>query len=327
MKGFISKDLHPFWVMLLLLAFMTAGMFIAYFVFSLLISWIFGISIFEFASIAENPASNPQGANMMLLMQGVLQFFSFVVAPLVMLKSFGYNLDTYLNWKVRPSAILLLLSGILIVVLMPANSLVIDWNAKLELPEFMKGFAEWARAKEDEMAELTKLIADFSTLPKLLVGIIVVAVIPAIGEELVFRGVLQRQIHRWFDNTHVAIWIAAIVFAAIHMQFFGFIPRMVLGAMFGYLYFWSGRIMVPIIAHFVNNGFTVFLLYLQQTGKIDFDVESTEAMPWIWVLLSLLLTAGVLYYLYTQFSPLPVRQESIAEAESGVRVEEEEEEY
>ena len=181
MKGFISKDLHPFWVILLLLAFMTAGMFIAYFVFSLLVNWVFGISIFEFTTIAENPASNPSGANMMLLMQGILQFFSFVVAPLYMLKTFGYNLDTYLNWKVKPAAWLLLLSGLLIVVLMPANSLVIDWNANLELPQFMKGFAEWARAKENEMAELTKLIADFSSVQKLLVGLVVVAVIPAIG--------------------------------------------------------------------------------------------------------------------------------------------------
>ncbi len=322
MKGFISKDLHPFWVILLLLAFMTAGMFIAYFVFSLLVNWVFGISIFEFATIAENPASNPSGANMMLLMQGILQFFSFVVAPLYMLKTFGYNLDTYLNWKVKPASWLLVLSGLLIVVLMPANSLVIDWNANLELPQFMKGFAEWARAKENEMAELTKLIADFSSFPKLLVGLVVVAVIPAIGEELVFRGVLQRQLHRWANNTHVAVWVAAIVFAAIHMQFFGFIPRMVLGALFGYLYFWSGRMIVPIIAHFVNNGFTVFLLYLQQTGKIDFDVESTDAMPWFSVLLSVLLTGGVLYYLYTQFSPLPVRPESIAEAKAGIREEE-----
>lgn len=327
MKGFISKDLHPIWVLLLLLAFMTAGLFVGYFVISLLVTMVWDINIIEFATIAENPASHPNGASMMLLMQGVLQFLSFVVAPLYMLKAFGYNLDTFLNWKVRPSALLLLLSGVLIVLLMPANSLVIDWNAKLELPGFLKEFAEWARAKEDEMAELTKLIADFSTVPKLLVGILVVAVIPAIGEELVFRGVVQRQLHRWFDNTHAAVWIAAIVFAAIHMQFFGFVPRMLLGAMFGYLYFWSGRIIVPIIAHFVNNGFTVFLLYLQQTGKIDFDVESTEAMPWIWVIISLLLTAGVLYYLYQQFSPLPVRQESIAEAKEGIRQEQEQDEY
>jgi uncharacterized protein len=323
MKGFISKDLHPFWVILLLLAFMTAGYFIASFVYSLIVNWIYGISIFELVEVVENPASHPNGPSAMLMFQGVVQFFSFVIAPLYLLKSFGYNLDTYLNWKIKPGVVLTVLSGLLIILIMPANSLVIDWNANMELPAFLDEFARWARAKEDELAELTKLIADFRTMPKLLVGILVIAAIPAIGEELVFRGVLQRQLHRWTNNTHVAIWVAAIVFAAIHMQFFGFVPRALFGALFGYLYFWSGRISIPILAHFINNGFTVVLLHLQQTGKIDFDVESTDAMPWITVLLSLILTVGVLYYLYQQFSPLPVREESIAEAEAGIRTEEE----
>ena len=323
MKGFISKDLHPFWVILLLLAFMTAGYFIASFVYSLIVNWVYGISIFELVEIVDNPASHPNGASAMLMFQGVVQFFSFVIAPLYLLKAFGYNLDTYLNWKVWPGLGLVLLSGFLIILIMPANSLVIDWNANMQLPGFLEEFGKWARAKEDELAELTKLIADFSTVPKLLVGLLVIAAIPAVGEELVFRGVLQRQLHRWTGNTHVAIWVAAIVFAAIHMQFFGFVPRAIFGALFGYLYFWSGRISVPILAHFINNGFTVLLLYLQQTGKIDFDVESTDAMPWISVALSLILTVGVLYFLYQQFSPLPVRAESIAEAESGIRREEE----
>ncbi|MFD2513881.1 CPBP family intramembrane glutamic endopeptidase [Pontibacter locisalis] len=323
MKGFISKDLHPFWVILLLLAFMTAGYFVASFIYSLLVNWIFGISIFELVEVVENPAAHPNGVSAMLMFQGIVQFFSFVIAPLYLLKAFGYNLDTYLSWKVKPGVGLVLLSGLLIILIMPANSIIIDWNANMELPAFMEEFTRWARAKEDELAELTKLIADFSTVPKLLVGLLVIAAIPAVGEELVFRGVLQRQIHRWTGNTHVAIWVAAIVFAAIHMQFFGFVPRAIFGALFGYLYFWSGRIIVPIIAHFVNNGFTVLLLYLQQTGQIDFDVESTEAMPWVSVALSLVLSIGVLYFLYQQFTPLPVRTESIAEAESGIRTEDE----
>lgn len=323
MKGFISKDLHPFWVILLLLTFMTAGYFVASFVYSLLVNWIYGISIFELAEVVENPALHPNGVNAMLMFQGIVQFFSFVIAPLYMLKAFGYNLGTYLSWKVWPGLGLILLSGLLIILIMPANSVIIDWNANMELPAFMEEFARWARAKEDELAELTRLIADFSTVPKLLVGLIVIAAIPAVGEELVFRGVLQRQLHRWTGNTHVAIWIAAIVFATIHMQFFGFVPRAIFGALFGYLYFWSGRISVPILAHFVNNGFTVLLLHLQQTGQIDFDVESTAAMPWVSVALSLLLSAGMLYYLYQQFAPLPVRAESIAEAEAGIRKEEE----
>jgi len=314
MKGFISKSLHPVWVLLLLLAFMAGGYFVASFIYSLLVNWLFGISIFDLVKIVENPAAYENGAKAMLLFQGVVQLLSFVVAPLYLLKVLGYQLDTYLNWKVSPAVVLVLLSGLLIVLIMPANSVIINWNATLDFPDFMNGFEQWARRKEDELAELTKLIAQFRTVGELLIGLVVFAAIPAIGEELVFRGIVQRQLFRWTSNMHVAIWLAAIIFGAIHVQFFGFVPRTILGALFGYLYFWSGRISVPILAHFVNNGFTVFMLYLQQSGRIEADVESTEMMPLYSIVLSVVLSAALIYYLYQRFAALPVRSEALAEA-------------
>jgi membrane protease YdiL (CAAX protease family) len=314
MKGFISKGQHPFFVILLLLAFMLGGYFIATFIYSLLVNLIFGVSIFELTKIIENPADYPEGADIMLLFQGLVQFFSFVLGPLLMLRLAGHNINDYLNWKKVPVMGLVLLAGLLVIIIMPANSLIINWNAKMSLPDFMQGFEQWARAKEDELAELTKMIANFATVPRLLVGLLTIAVIPAIGEELVFRGVLQRQVHRWSGNAHVAVWVSAIIFAAIHVQFFGFVPRALLGALFGYLYLWSGNIWVPIVAHFFNNGFTVFLLYLQQTKAIEFDVESTEPMPIYTIVLSLVLSAAIIYYLYQQFMQVPTRPASIAEA-------------
>ena len=314
MKGFISKDLHPFWVLLLLLVFMAGGYFVATFLVGALAKWIFGISIFQLMTVVSDPASHPQGPGVMLLLQGVLQFISFIVGPLILLRSLGYNLDHYLNWKVPPALWLVLLSGLLIVIIMPANSAIINWNATLHFPDFMQGFESWARRQEDQLAEIMKLITRFDTVGDLLVGLVVFALIPAIGEELVFRGIAQRQFYRWLGNPHVAIWIAAFIFAAIHVQFFGFVPRLLLGALFGYLYFWSGRLVVPIVAHFVNNGFTVLMLYLYQTKAVDADIESTEAMPWYMVLLSLVLSAAVIYYLYQRYRALPVRPESAAAA-------------
>jgi membrane protease YdiL (CAAX protease family) len=313
MKGFISKDLHPVWVLLLLLVFMIGGYFVATFLVSVLANWIFGISIFELMEVVANPASHPQGPGVMMLLQGVLQFLSFIIGPLILLRSLGYNLDHYLNWKIRPLLWLVLLSGLLIILIMPANSAIISWNATLDFPDFMEGFERWARQQEDQLAEIMKLITRFETVPQLLVGLLVFAAIPAIGEELVFRGIVQRQFFRWMGNMHVAIWLAAVIFGAIHVQFFGFVPRVLLGALFGYLYFWSGRISVPIVAHFVNNGFTVLMLYLYQTKAIDADIESTEPMPLYTVVLSLVLSAAVIYYLYQRFAALPVRAESVRE--------------
>ena len=314
MKGFISKDLHPVWVILLLLAFMIGGYFVAMLIVTLLADWVFGVGVFELASVATDPASHPQGPNVMLLLQAVLQFVSFVIGPLMLLKALGYNIGSYLSWKVPPAFLLVLLSGLLIIIIMPANSAVINWNANLDFPGFMDGFERWAREQEDSLAEIMKLITRFDTVGDLLIGLVVFALIPAVGEELVFRGIAQRQFFRWLENQHVAIWVTAIIFGAIHVQFFGFFPRVFLGALFGYLYFWSGRIIVPMVAHFVNNGFTVFMLYLHQTRTIETDIESTEAMPFYAIALSVLLSAAVIYFLYQQFSALPVRPESVAEA-------------
>lgn len=310
MKGFISKDLHPFWVLLLLLVFMAGGYFVATFVVSLLAKWISGISIFQLMEVVANPATHPQGPDVMLLLQGVLQLISFIIGPLILLRVIGYDLDHYLNRKMPPAMWLVLLSGLLVVMIMPANSAIINWNATLNFPDFMDGFERWARQQEDQLAEIMKLITRFETVSDLLIGLVVFALIPAIGEELVFRGIVQRQFLRWLGNPHVAIWLAAVIFGAIHVQFFGFVPRVLLGALFGYLFFWSGRIVVPIVAHFVNNGFTVLMLYLYQTRAVDADIESTEAMPLYMVVLSLVLSAAVIYYLYQQYRAVPVRPES-----------------
>jgi membrane protease YdiL (CAAX protease family) len=130
----------------------------------------------------------------------------------------------------------------------------------------------------------------------MLLAVVVIAVLPAIGEELVFRGIIQRELFRGTNNIHVAIWISAAIFSAIHIQFYGFVPRMLLGALFGYLYYWSGNLWMPIIAHFINNGFTVVAMYLYQQGSVKMDIENAEAAPWSSVLFSAVITTALLYF-------------------------------
>jgi membrane protease YdiL (CAAX protease family) len=178
---------------------------------------------------------------------------------------------------------------------------VVEWNANLELPEFLKRFQEMARAKEDQLAEFTKAVTQFHTLPDMLLGLLVIALLPAIGEELVFRGLIQNEFWRGSKNIHVAVWASAFVFSAIHMQFFGFVPRMLLGALFGYLYYWSGNLAVPIFAHFFNNGFSVVAIYLEHQQVINTDVEQVESAPWPAVLAGVVLAALLLVYLWRFF--------------------------
>ena len=95
---------------------------------------------------------------------------------------------------------------------------------------------------------------------------------------------------------HVAIWVSAFLFSAIHLQFFGFVPRLLLGVLFGYIYYWSGNLLYPVLAHFINNGFTLVMLYLYQIGITEMDIENTESVPVMVVLVSVILTFGLLAF-------------------------------
>lgn len=159
------------------------------------------------------------------------------------------------------------------------NAYFVEWNQGVQLPEFMSGFENWARELEDQLAEATKRFTTFNNFGEFLVGFVVIAIIPGIGEELLFRGVLQNSLHRLTKNKHIAIWVAAFLFSAIHIQFYGLVPRMMLGAVFGYLYVWSGNLWYPMIAHATNNGLAVIIAYASQSSESEFDIDEVESVP------------------------------------------------
>jgi CAAX amino terminal protease family. len=107
---------------------------------------------------------------------------------------------------------------------------------------------------------------------------------------------LQPELYRATKNHHVAIWVSAFIFSAFHVQFFGFVPRMLLGALFGYLYVWSGSLSISIIGHFVNNGFSVLMMYLNQIGVITIDMETPESAPWAIVISFTVVFVALGYY-------------------------------
>jgi hypothetical protein len=194
-----------------------------------------------------------------------------------------------------------LVTTALVIIFMAVNSIFIEWNAAFDFPEFAREVETWAREREETAAELTEFLTSFSSSGEMILALIIIAVLPAIGEEIVFRGLIQNELYRGTKNIHVSIWFAAILFSAIHFQFFGFVPRLLLGALFGYLYYWSGNLMLAILAHFVNNGVSVVALYMYQKGTFEFDLESQESAPPNVVIMSAVLTAGLLYYFYKYY--------------------------
>ncbi len=248
----------------------------------------------------QNPIGKESIKIPFYIMQGSATFLGLAVLP--MLLWLGVERRSFASWFSEGKVYGHILVVILVTVIsfMATNSIFIDWNAHLTFPDALKDFEQWAREREDLAESVTKFLTEFSGLSELAIGIVVIAILPAIGEELVFRGMLQPQLYRASKNIHVAIWTSAIMFSAFHLQFFGFVPRMLLGALFGYLYYWSGNLLMPMFAHFVNNGFSVLMLYLRRQNITDMDVEAPEAAPWPAIVGFTLLVIALLFY-YKRF--------------------------
>lgn len=257
--------------------------------------------IFSMTEKMANPMAYPEMRTPVLIIQGCATFIGLIIIPGLYVRAIEKK--NPVSWVSRGVPFVIILVTTLIVIgFMATNSVFIEWNSNISLPESMKGLEQWARSYEERATELTKFFTTFHSTGDFLFGLVVIALLPAIGEELVFRGMLQPELFRMSGSHHVAIWTSAIIFSAFHMQFFGFIPRMFLGALFGYLFLWSRNLVVPMIAHFVNNGFSVLMIYLYQKGTITVDMDTPEAAPWPAVVIFTLVVVALLYYLKRFYS-------------------------
>ncbi|GAC1368197.1 MAG: hypothetical protein NVS3B25_11840 [Hymenobacter sp.] len=303
MKGFLPRALHPGLQILVLLVLMVAGACVGY---ALIFAWArvgFGLSMLQTGKAMSYPAAYPQGWSLLMMAQGVLLFSACTGGALALASALGYGWGEYFNPRRLGAGWWLLAAAGLVVVVLPFMSTLIAWNAGAHFPGPLHGFEVWARAYEDRAQGLTKFLTQFSSAGRFLVGVVVIALVPAVSEELVFRGVIQKNLVRWF-SPHVGVWLGAALFSAIHFQFFGFVPRLVLGLVLGYLYLWSGNILVSMAAHFTQNAFQLLLLYLSQQGRFGrgFDPDANEALAWWLVVPSALLAAGLLYFLHQRLT-------------------------
>ncbi len=197
----------------------------------------------------------------------------FVLPPLVLAYVWSPSPSEWLQTHQKPVQSVSLLVMLIMWAAIPAINLLGSLNQQVQLPESMAGLEATLKAMEAEAEVLTERLLTMNTVGELLFTIGLVALIPAVGEELFFRGTIQKLIHsKW--GPHAAVWLTALIFSAIHFQFYGFVPRMMLGALMGYLLVWSGSLWYPIVAHFVNNATVVFFYYADQRGWIHFDLES-----------------------------------------------------
>ena len=199
----------------------------------------------------------------------------------------------------------ILLAIVIMICAVPGINLLADLNSRVELPKSLEFIEQILKSQEEAAAALTERFLQADNIGGLLLNIGLMALLPAFSEELSFRGTLQQIISKdqngkeQSTKIHLAIWITAFIFSAIHMQFYGFVPRMLLGAMFGYVFVWSGSLWVPITMHFVNNGLAVLVYYLMGESENTKNIADTLGAGDTWYLgvFSILITSlGLLIF-------------------------------
>ena len=222
-------------------------------------------------TIYENPTL-PENSGPLKLIQLFNGIGLFIVPSIVYL--FLFERDSIKKHLLGPQHI----SSFLLIVFIFFSSfqligILAKWNEAIEFPSLFNEIESWMQASEARAIELTEGVLQMQSIADLLFTFFLIALIPAVGEELIFRGIIQSTINKGRTNKHIGVWVSAILFSAMHLQFYGFFPRMFLGAMFGYLFLWSGNLWLPIFAHFLNNGFAVLTTYWLGKDQIEKELK------------------------------------------------------
>jgi len=203
------------------------------------------------------------------------------------------------NFQKPLSYMPVVLSAILIVFAQPIIGWASELNSYLSLPEGLSSIENWMKNAETQGELITEAFLSTTSTSGLLVNIFMIAVLPAFAEEILFRGALASLFKEWTKNVHLAVFLSAFIFSAIHMQFYGFLPRFLLGLALGYLFFWSGSLWLPIVAHFINNFLSVIVEFLFRKGIITTNAENFGMDNAAWLTaISIVGATAILYSIY-----------------------------
>lgn len=287
-------------ISLLLIAF--GGLIVGQFVAIMIVTKLYHLSFIQVMEMVTNISEYPDYKVAIYILQGLSAVFAFILAPWFFLRFIEKKRFSVLSPNKRIELLPVTLALLISIVFMAVNFKFAEWNAQMVFPEFLRDVETWMRLQEDKLEEATYFLTTINNPLELVMAMVVIAIIPAIGEELLFRGLIQNQLLSWTRNTHWAVWLTAILFSAIHIQFYGFVPRMLLGVLFGYMYLWSGNLLYPILAHFANNGFQIAMLYLYSSDLTEFNIDDTSTVPWPVFFTSALISLVLILYYRHHFS-------------------------
>lgn len=222
---------------------------------------VFGIPLEDLPLVLSQPESTY--AHALIWMNNITQLVGFAMPVLLFFLLFGGA--SIHNLSLKNPGIYIVIAPLLIITAAPIIDLSAVVNGLL-IPE--NSWLERTFKPTEELAQqMTRMFLDPASGVPVAIAFLSIAIIPALCEELVFRGVMMPLLAKMTRNIHAAVWITAILFSLIHVQFYGFLPRMIMGALLGYFVVWSGSLWSSILAHFINNA-TAFFMF-QYFGTLE----------------------------------------------------------
>jgi len=277
----VFKNSPVFVQLLMLLAVFVFGSFLSSLLFQMLIITKEGASLETIMNVMQNLLDYP---DILRSMQFFQSLGLFLVPAIICAWLFSDNYREYLGIDQPVSKQVVIFTVVSIIVAIPFLNMLVSYNQQMTLPESLKEFEQLFKEMEETASRSVEVMLSTKNVSTIGFNFLTVCVVAAICEEFLFRGLLQTLFGRMIKNPHILIWIIAILFSAIHLQFYGFIPRMLLGAWLGYLMYFTKSIWAPVLAHFTNNLISIGLFYLFQDKPDEmqkFDALGTGSTWWL----------------------------------------------
>ncbi len=249
----------------------------------MLLSVLIALPVFNMESLLSIPTMNdladPGNVRILKYFQVAQSIGLFIIPPLIIAWLLSGHISGFLSLDRTPDVSSIFLVILLTLIISPSINFLGEINSKMSFPVWLSGLEDWMKNAEDNAKKLTEAFLKADTTGILLFNLFMIAFLPAIGEELLFRGVIQKIFASWTKSGHWGIWISAFLFSSLHLQFYGFLPRLILGVLFGYLLLWSGSLWLPVVAHFINNSAAVIAWFLIDRKLLTPEIEDFGATP------------------------------------------------
>ncbi len=281
------EEISPFASFVYFILLVIAGGFVGGFLGMGLLVALIDAGVEQLQDIATNITNYPEYRMPYLMMQGIASMGTFLLGPWVFLK---FIAKKNLSDLKREGAKLYPFGAILVFMIAIVSAPFLSYLYEVNREMY---FGEWAQQFSKDAGVISNYLTNFDSTGQFLVGVVIMAIIPAFCEEFAFRGILQNLIFRNTRNISTAVWLSAVLFSFIHLQFDGFFVRLLLAASFGYIYYWTGSLWYPILGHFINNLLALVSIYLAKQGMIEGDPETFGSMGLLPALVSLFITIGL----------------------------------